>query len=446
MKNSNLKTLIEKYATSGPRYTSYPTALYFSPDADKPRLAELAKNDADASLYIHVPFCKTLCHFCGCSSSVCTDPKKIDDYLDLIDAELSLWRDFGMPRRTLRQIHFGGGTPNLMEVGQILRSGEIIRKYFRVAPDVEFSCEFDPRTLSEEKIDAFLSIGLTRASLGIQDTNPAVQRAINRIQPEWLNQRFVKYLREKGISGINADLIYGLPLQTPETFRKTLEDLAELSPDRIALFGYAHVPWVKPAQKILEKSGLPTSDEKVELFIAAMKFFEGLGYEYIGLDHFAKPDDSLIAARKSGRLHRNFQGYSTLAGLDTFAVGLTAISDTKTTYRQNFKTMQTYADSLALGRLPIERGIILTADDIVRRGIIMDIMCSLKVSYKSYGVDFKTVFAPAIKRLADFERDGLVRLGEDSFEVTELGRIFLRNIAMLFDGRLSASNKYSKTL
>ena len=443
---NTLKKLISKYATSGPRYTSYPTALYFSEDANIAQLTSLAKNDLPASLYIHIPFCKSLCYFCGCSSSVCSDLKKLDDYITLLQAELELWRDNGMPKRTLKQIHFGGGTPNLMTAEQTLRVGEIIKKYFDVSTDAEISCEFDPRTLTEQKVDAFLQIGLNRASIGVQDTNADVQKAINRIQPQEMNLRFVQYFREKGIQSINTDLIYGLPLQTPQTFENTLENLMQLSPDRIALFGYAHVPWVKPSQKILEKNFLPTSDEKVELFVKAMHFFEENGYEYIGLDHFAKPQDSLIKARENGSLHRNFQGYSTLAGLDTFAIGLTSISDTKTSYRQNFKDMQTYAESVKAGKLPIERGLILNSDDIVRRGIIMDIMCSLKVVYKNYGVDFKNVFANSIVRLAEFEKDGLVELSEDSFCVSKRGRLFLRNIAMLFDNRLTNTQQYSKTL
>lgn len=441
-----LKDLISKYAVAGPRYTSYPTALYFTEDADKPRLAELALGDQPLSLYFHIPFCKTLCHFCGCSSSVCSDVSKIDAYIDLVERELEIWRDRGLTRRKVRQIHFGGGTPNLMTPEQTLRMGEIIRKFFDVAADAEISCEFDPRTLSAEKIDAFVSIGLNRASVGIQDTDAQVQKAVNRIQPLQLDIETLAYLRQKGIKSINCDLIYGLPLQTPQTFSRTLEELMQLAPDRIALFGYAHVPWVKPSQKILEQNRLPNSDEKVELFVMAMKFFEQNGYEYIGLDHFAKPQDSLIAARKNGTLHRNFQGYSTMAGLDTFALGLTSISDTKTSYRQNHKDMRLYAESVSNGVLPISKGLVLSADDIVRRGIIMDIMCSLKVNYGNYGVDFKAVFADAMAGLEDFRKDGLVELFDDRFEVGNLGRLFLRNIAMLFDNKLGGGKRYSKTL
>ena len=441
-----LKDLISKYAVAGPRYTSYPTALYFTEDADKARLEELALGDQPLSLYFHIPFCKTLCYFCGCSSSVCSDVSKIDAYIDLVERELEIWRNGGLSRRKVRQIHFGGGTPNLMTPEQTLRMGEIIRKFFDVSADAEISCEFDPRTLSAEKINAFVSIGLNRASIGIQDTDPQVQKAVNRIQPLQLDIETVAYLRQKGIKSVNCDLIYGLPLQTPQTFAKTLEESMQLDPDRIALFGYAHVPWVKPSQKILEQNRLPNSDEKVELFVMAMKFFEQNGYEYIGLDHFAKPQDSLIAARKNGTLHRNFQGYSTMAGLDTFALGLTSISDTKTSYRQNHKDMRLYAESISRGALPIAKGLVLSADDIVRRGIIMDIMCSLKVNYGNYGVDFKSVFADAMAGLEDFRKDGLVELFDDRFEVSNLGRLFLRNIAMLFDNKLGGGKRYSKTL
>ncbi len=442
----DLKRLISKYSTPGPRYTSYPTALYFTEDENMQRLKELAlDSQQQLSLYIHIPFCKSLCWFCGCSSSVCADLAKIDEYIDLLEAELDLWRESGLNKPRVRQIHFGGGTPNLMTKDQTLRINDIIKRRFEIDPEAEISCEFDPRTLTDEKVQAFMALGLNRASIGIQDTNADVQKAINRIQPQQMNVEAVNCLRSKGIKSINCDIIYGLPLQTLKTFSKTLDDLMSLQPDRIALFGYAHVPWVKPSQKILEKNPLPTSDEKVELFITAMKHFEGCGYEYIGLDHFAKPQDSLIEARKNGTLHRNFQGYSTMAGLDTFAIGLTSISDTKTSYRQNHKDMRLYKESIQSGRLPISKGLILTADDIVRRGIIMDIMCSLKVDYNNYGVDFKTVFADAIEKLDSLRDDGLVNVLDNGFEVTPLGRLFLRNIAMLFDNKL-AGKRYSKTL
>lgn len=443
----NLKELISKYATNGPRYTSYPTAPHFSPETDKNLLADYAvRHPSPLSLYIHIPFCKSLCWFCGCTSSVCNDAAQVDAYFALIKAELELWRDNGLSRRALEQIHFGGGTPNFLECEQILQLGEIIRKYFSVSENCEFSAELDPRTLTEDKVKAFAKIGVNRASIGIQDTNRDTQEAIHRIQPQSMNEAAFEWLRGAGIENINCDLIYGLPLQTPKTFAKTVSDALSLSPTRIALFGYAHVPWMKPSQKNLERNPLPNSDEKVEIFLSAKRQFEENGFEFVGLDHFAKPSDPLMQARQNGTLHRNFQGYSTHAGLDTFAVGLTSISETKISYRQNFKSMPAYEKSIKSGIIPIERGIILDGEDILRRGIIMDIMCSLKVSYNRYGVDFKAKFKDAFPHLEAMRDDGLVEMRGDGFEVTKTGRLFLRNIAMLFDARLSDNIRYSKTV
>lgn len=444
----NLKKLIAKYASAGPRYTSYPTALDFSKDADKENLKRLAFSPLpDASLYVHIPFCANLCRFCGCTTSLGRDAKSADDYLDLIEKEFSAWQKCGLPRRLLRQIHFGGGSPNFLLPEQIERLGAIIRKFCDIADGCEFSAELDPRTLTGEKIDAFAKIGINRASLGIQDTNPDVQKAINRIQPFEKDIEAVKLLRGCGIKSVNIDLIYGLPLQTPETFAQTLKNALELNPDRIALFGYAHVPWVKPAQKSLEQWAIPTSDEKACLFLEGKSAFENAGYEFIGLDHFAKPGDKLIEARRNGTLHRNFQGYSTHAGIDLFAVGLTSISETKTSYRQNCKAMPDYQKAVEDGVLPIEKGIVLNSEDILRRAVIMDIMCALKVNYGNYGVDFQKKFAEALEKLKAMEKDGLVELEEEGFRVSPTGRLFLRNIAMLFDGRIAQhKSTFSKTV
>ena len=444
-----LKELIAKYASAGPRYTSYPTALDFSPDTDKENLKRLAFSELpDASLYIHIPFCASLCRFCGCTSSIAHDPNIADDYLALLDAELDLWRNAGMERKRLKQIHFGGGTPNFLSPLQINKLGDIIRKFFDIdTSDCEFSAELDPRTLTKEKVKAFAEMGINRASIGVQDTNPEVQKAINRIQPQEKNLEAISWLHESGINAINIDLIYGLPLQTKETFKKTLDDALALNPARIALFGYAHVPWVKPAQKILEANRIPTSDEKADLFLSGKEFFESAGYEFIGLDHFARPTDELIKARQNGTLHRNFQGYSTRGGIDTFAIGLTSISETKTSYRQNHKIMSDYVKSVKAEVLPIERGVILNSEDILRRAIIMDVMCSQKVSFSNYGVDFTTKFEDALNKLENMSADGLVEITSTGFSVTPIGRLFLRNIAMLFDGRISQKqNTYSKTV
>ncbi len=445
----NIRDLIKKYETAGPRYTSYPTAPHFSPDADKKRLAQMAvESDSPVSLYMHIPFCRSKCLFCGCSSTLCSDSKKADEYIALIGNELLLWRENGLQKRKLKQIQLGGGTPNFLSPPQILRLKALLERHFDIdGSDCEFSTELDPRTLDKEQVKAFASIGVNRASIGIQDTNPQIQSAIGRIQPHEKNLQAVQWLRECGIEEINCDLIYGLPLQTPQNFKNTVRDALSLRPTRIALFGYAHVPWIKPAQKVLEKFRIPPPEEKVEMFTEAMEAFEAAGYEYIGLDHFARPEDALIRARKNNTLHRNFQGYTTCAGIDSFAVGLTSISETKISYRQNFKDMGAYAESLKSGMLPIERGIILDGEDILRRGVIMDVMCALKVFFNNYGVDFRSKFEGALAKLEGMRDDGLVDIYPDRFEVTKLGRLFLRNIAMLFDGRLDIGNaRYSKTV
>lgn len=447
----NLTELILKYETSGPRYTSYPTAPHFSPECDKQKLVQAAvASDSPRSLYIHIPFCKTQCLFCGCSSSVCTDSKKADEYLSLLEKELKLWQNSGLKKCPLEQIHFGGGTPNFLLPEQISRLGEIIKSGFEISPTCEYSVEIDPRTLAKEKVEAFAKIGVNRASIGMQDTDEGVQKAIARIQPQEMNLRAFEWLREFGVKKINIDLMYGLPLQTLENFKNTIKDALQLKPDRIALFNYAHVPWMKSAQKALEKYPMPTGAKKVELFLSAMDAFMGAGFEYIGLDHFALPQDELISARKSGSLQRNFQGYSTRAGLESFGLGLTSISQTKNTYRQNFKTYADYESSVNNSMPPVERGIILSEEDELRREIIMDIMCLLRLDFKKFeekrGFKFREKFADAFPTLEEMQDDGILELGENGVSISEDGRLFLRNVAMLFDGRLSGNFKYSKTL
>lgn len=446
----NLKFLIEKYSTNAPRYTSYPTALHFSETIDKNALANLAVSGSDRlSLYVHIPFCRSLCGFCGCSTSVCSDEGKIDAYLELLKKELLLWRERGMERKKVSQIHFGGGTPNLMSPKQIEKLGKTLESFFEIdsKDTLEFSVELDPRTLTKEKVSAFARIGMNRASLGVQDANEQVQRAVGRLQPQAQNLAAAEWLRSESIDKINIDLIYGLPLQSPQNFEQTLNAAREISPTRIALFSYAHVPWVKPAQKKLETLHFPSKSEKLEIFLNAKNFFENLGYEYIGLDHFALQNDPLILARETGGLHRNFQGYTTKAGLDTFAIGLTSISDTKISYRQNAKNFDAYAKSINSEILPLERGIILNDDDLLRRGVIMDVMCKTKVNFADYGVDFEKKFAHAFPALEEMQTDGILKLGDGFLEISKLGRFFLRNVAMVFDGRISdEKSRYSKTI
>ncbi len=444
-----LSRLIEKYKSSGPRYTSYPTALSFSENADAALLAASCVNqDSDFSLYVHIPFCQSLCRFCACSTTICKDVKLVDEYLDLLDKELLLWKKSGLKNRKLKQIHFGGGTPNFLSPKQIGLLNKTIERYFEKDSDCEFSVELDPRTLNLEKVEAFAASGVNRVSLGVQDTNEQTQKAIGRIQPHELNLKSVQWLKTCGIDKINVDLIYGLPLQTAETFSQTVSDALEISPDRIALFQYAHVPWVKYSQKSLEKLALPTSAQKVEMFISAMRTFESAGFEYIGLDHFALPQDTLIEARKNKTLQRNFQGYSTHGGLNSLGIGLTSISQTASTYRQNHKEMALYKKCLLEEKLPIAKGIVLNAEDILRRRIIMDIMCNLNITFSDYCPDFAEKFSKGFDILEKMSKDGIINLTPKSLSVTKLGRIFLRSVAMVFDEYFSADDKgkYSKTL
>ncbi|MFI3291752.1 MAG: oxygen-independent coproporphyrinogen III oxidase [Opitutales bacterium] len=443
----NLKRLIEKYATSGPRYTSYPTAVHFVEEVDKTALvADALEASEEISLYVHIPYCASLCYFCACSSFMCADPSLLDNYLDMLEIELSLWREKGFSGKKLGQIHFGGGTPNILSPIQIGRLGSIINKYFEITSDCEFSVELDPRTLNLDKIKAFVDMGINRVSFGLQDTNEDIQKAINRIQPKEMNSFAFESLRACGIKNINADLVYGLPMQSVEVFAKTLDSVIELNPTRLALFNYAHVPWLKPAQKRLEKYGLPSIDEKLDCFIMAKERFEKAGYEYIGLDHFAKPDDELILAREADCLHRNFQGYSTRAGLDSFGIGLTSISETAGTYRQNYKDMKEYKASLQAGVLPIERGVVLTKEDSLRRKMIMSIMCKLGLDSKHFLLEpnYCKYFDAVRAKLEAMQADGLLVIDGYSFALTDTGRIFMRNIAMLFDGRQMA--RHSTTI
>lgn len=449
---SELKNLILKYETSGPRYTSYPTAPHFSENADKLALMQKAvENNAPKSLYIHIPFCKTLCFFCGCSSSVCTDEKRADAYLRLLERELFLWENAGLKKSPLTQIHFGGGTPNFLNPKQILELNSIIKKFFDMEKDCEYSVELDPRTLDEAKIESFAKIGVNRASIGVQDTNAKIQKIINRIQPQALNLSVAELLRKHGVNKINLDLIYGLPEQNAESFKQTITDALALNPNRIALFSYAHLPWLKSAQKSMEKYHIPQGLEKISIFEEALNSFEAKGFEYIGLDHFALPNDELIKARQNKTLQRNFQGYSTRAGADSFGLGLTSISQTKDSYRQNKKTYLDYESAINAGVIPIERGIILNSEDLMRREIIMDLMCFLEIDFQKfeekYSVNFKEYFASAFENLNKMQDDKLLILSANKLELTKLGRLFLRNIAMLFDGHLEGGNqKYSKTV
>ncbi len=448
--------LARKYSTPGPRYTSYPTALQFSDQVTQHDLLDdirSARNlHSPLSLYFHLPFCESNCWFCGCTKIITRDHSSADRYLDYLEKEMLLTRDLLNPEREVVQIHLGGGTPTFFTPSQLRRLGEMIHRTFRVSPDAENGVEIDPRRLSREHIVALREIGFNRASLGVQDNDPVVQKAINRIQPREQTEQAVEWLRQEGFASINIDLIYGLPHQTPASFANTVTDVLALEPARFAIFSYAHVPWIKPAQKILDKrNNLPDSETKLAILQQVTETLIRNGYRYIGMDHFAREDDSLTVAQLEGTLHRNFQGYSTKSEADIYGFGMSSISQTRNAYRQNEKDLPTYQAALDAGRLPLAKGYILTPEDRLRRETIMRLMCDLRLDYEAMssrlGIDFSSYFTTELASLRPFEEDGLLEIKDTGLTVTPVGRFFIRNVAMKFDAYIQEKEKrFSKTV
>jgi len=450
--------LIRKYSIPGPRYTSYPPATKFTADWGPLELERaIGEDNASAtspiSLYFHLPFCETRCWFCGCNTVITLRRDSAGEYLDDLAREMKLTAARMNRHRPVAQVHFGGGTPTFFPPAELRRLGALIWETFpNRAADCEFSVEIDPRRLTADHIVALREIGANRASLGVQDTDPRVQLAVHRIQPQAVNQQAFDWLRENGFGSINVDLIFGLPLQTPTSFAKTVEDVLQLEPDRLSVFSYAHVPWIKPAQKIFDdREQLPGAEEKLAMFAVAHERLTAAGFVDIGLDHFARPDDSLAVAQRAGTLHRNFQGYSTQAGASLYGFGISSISNTPDTYRQNYKSVPEWRAALDEGRLPIERGLRLTAEDVRRRTIIMRLMCDRRLDFqglsREIGVDFEKTYAKELGGLEDLKIDGLVRATPAGLEVTPAGIPLLRVIAMRFDGTLApGSLQHSRTI
>jgi oxygen-independent coproporphyrinogen-3 oxidase len=448
--------LIKKYNVPGPRYTSYPPATQFggefAPDTFLEKIRASDRADRDLSLYFHLPFCQTLCWFCGCTTVITTDQSKSGDYLRYLEREMDLMKPFIDPRRKATQLHFGGGTPTFSKPDEIRRLGQLIRTRFDFAEDIEAGVEVDPRRLTRDHLVALREVGFNRTSMGVQDNDPVVQKAVHRIQPFEMTKQAVDWMRELGFQSLNIDLIYGLPYQTPASFGKTLDEILTLRPDRFAVFNYAHVPWMKPAQNALKLAALPTPEAKLELLKLTIEKLTSEGYVYIGMDHFARADDELAVAQQEKTLQRNFQGYSTRGGASIYAFGMSAISQTDDLYWQNEKTLPQYCAALDAGRLPLHRGYALTPEDRLRRSAIMRLMCDLGLDYpamsKLVGVDFKQHFAAELESLDDLEADGLLVKTPQGLTVTELGRLLIRNIAMRFDAYSGSrkENRFSKTI
>lgn len=439
--------LIRKYSIPGPRYTSYPPATKFTSELTALGLEEAILEDnrtnGPLSLYFHLPFCESRCWFCGCNTVITRRRESAGEYLTYLAREMWLTAARMNRARAVTQIHLGGGTPTFFPPDELRRLGGLIRENFGTTSGAEFSVEIDPRRLTREHVTALREIGANRASLGVQDTNPRVQLAIHRFQPQSQNEQAFAWLREQGFKSINIDLIFGLPLQTPDSFAKTIDDVLSLNPDRLSVFSYAHVPWIKPAQKIFDdREQLPDAEAKLAMFAVAHEKLTAAGYVDIGLDHFAKPDDELAIALREGTLHRNFQGYSTRGGASLYSFGISSISSTADTYRQNFKTLDAWQAALDAGQLPVERGMRLSAEDTRRRTIIMRLMCDRRLDFKALsptlGLDFTSQYAKEIRSLGDLEADGLVRRTATGIEVTRVGVPLLRVVATRFDPMLSA--------
>ncbi len=446
------RSLIEKYDRPGPRYTSYPTALQFSPEVPHAKLLEDCRETAGPlSVYLHLPFCESLCWFCACTTVITLNHGRADAYLDTLEAEMELMKPYLPEDRSLAQLHLGGGSPSFLKAHQLERLGSILRCHFSVAEDPEFSAELDPRTLTEEKVAILRESGFTRASFGIQDVNPEVQVAIHRIQPDSLNRETIGWVRDAGFTSVNIDLIYGLPKQTPASFDATLEAILAYDPDRIALFSYAHVPWVAPAQKILARSTLPSAEAKLDLLELAVARLTQAGYIFIGMDHFAKATDPLALAAQNGSLHRNFQGYSTRGGLNLCAFGMSSISQSGRAYRQNNKDLVAYTKDVSNGRIPLERGYCLSPNDEMRRALIMELMCKFSVDpdakARKWGMDPDVEFSSTRQQLEVMEADGLIEWSGSRLNVTPSGRFVIRNIAMAFDPHVRiAENRHARTI
>ena len=452
--------LIARLSRNGPRYTSYPTADRFTESFGYRdflhAVADLRTRGGGKplSLYLHIPFCDTVCYYCACNKIVTKNREKAATYLGYLKREVEMQGRLFAGINEVEQLHFGGGTPTYLSDAQMEDLMAHLRRCFRFAPDAvgEYSIEIDPRTVSAERVHSLRRQGFNRISLGVQDFDPDVQRAVNRIQPEAATRAIIAAARDAEFRSVSIDLIYGLPKQTPDTMRATIDKVVDASPDRIALYHYAHLPHLfKPQRRIVE-ADMPGSDTKLRMLQLCIERLTAAGYVYIGMDHFARPDDDLAVAQEQGRLHRNFQGYSTHADTDLVACGVSAIGAVGATYSQNVKTLDAYYDALDRNELPVARGARLSMDDALRRTIIQKLMCQFELSISTielaFPIAFPAYFAREMAQLAELERDGLVDLAPDWISVTLKGRLLVRNVCMVFDRYLTARGPatHSKTV
>ena len=453
--------LLSRFDVPGPRYTSFPTADRFVEafttddyvQALTQRRTGLAARSRPLSLYVHIPFCESLCYYCACNKIITKHHEKAASYLSYLSREVDLHTQYIGQGQTISQLHLGGGSPTFLRDDELRELMAMLRRNFTLAPGGEYSIEIDPRTVDAARLDTLAELGFNRLSFGVQDFDPAVQKAVHRVQPAEQVFALIDAARKCGFDSINIDLIYGLPRQTPESFARTLEQVNQLRPDRIALYAYAHLPERFKPQRRIDAQTLPNAAAKVAMLSRSLVSFLSAGYVYVGMDHFALPDDALAIAKRQGRLHRNFQGYSTQPDCDMIGLGVSSIGRVGATYSQNAKTLEEYCDLIDQGRLPVVRGLALSRDDLVRRAVIMSLMCQGQVLFESidlaYLVDCRNYFTRELEDLQSLVEQGLVTVDDTGIQVTAQGWFFVRAVAMVFDRYLQTDRtraRFSKII
>lgn len=448
--------LLTRFDVPGPRYTSYPTADRFVEaftqadclQALAQRRQSLGGKAWPLSIYVHIPFCESLCYYCACNKIITKHHERAASYLRYLAREVALYTDAIGMGQSVSQVHLGGGTPTFLNDDELRELMALLKRSFTFVAGGEYSVEVDPRTVDEKRLALLFELGFNRLSFGVQDFDPEVQKAVHRIQPAEQVFSLVASARSLGFESVNVDLIYGLPRQTPESFDRTLAQINALRPDRIALYAYAHLPERFKPQRRIVAAELPGASSKIAMLSRSMDAFMEAGYVYVGMDHFALPEDALAVAKRQGRLHRNFQGYSTQPDCDLIGLGVSAIGRIGATYSQNAKTMEEYVDMLDQGEFPVVRGLSLSRDDLIRRAVIMAIMCQGHLEYaavqEAWLIDVKTYFATEIEKLKDLQTQGLVELTDSGIQVTPMGWYFVRGVAMVFDRYLQADRNRTR--
>lgn len=450
--------LIKKYDQSGPRYTSYPTAVKFDQAFGEAEYRDIARQSNSSgnplSLYFHIPFCDTVCFYCACNKIATKDRSKAAEYLQRMKKELAMQGELFDNSRPVEQLHWGGGTPTFLSGEEMRELMRTTAKAFQLLDDDsgEYSIEIDPREADADTVKLLREIGFNRMSLGVQDYDPKVQKAVNRLQSREITENVLNAAREEGFRSVSVDLIYGLPLQTLEGFRTTLDTILDAQPDRLSIFNYAHLPELFKPQRRIDVTELPGASEKLDILQMTAETLEQAGYVFIGMDHFARPDDELAVAQREGTLYRNFQGYSTHSHCDLIGIGITSIGMVDASYSQNLRTLDDYYAAIDSGHLPLHRGLKLNRDDLIRRDVITRLICHFRLDFSTissrWEIDFKDYFSLELERLQQMQSDGLLALSGQDINVEPKGRFLIRNICMIFDAYLNqqGEQRFSKVI